>query len=946
MTVDVDEIKGANPIEEVMNEDEPLEHRTGRYVRGVRHDSLVVDVRNQTYYWNANNEWGDVIEWVQRHRKCDFTEACRLLARRAGLPEPVWHNEDGQQALAARTRSDVLTVACRWWVTRIWISESPPPSQSPPPTTSQIPSACPGLTYARWRGWTDETIKAAGLGYTDGDIKGLRGELQMHGLDVDSPAAKAVLMAPAGHLVYPCQRGGRVVYFATRSASRETKAHWNPPSDLVGERQPLFNAAWSPFEDVIVVVEGQADAVTLAQWGVAAVALSGTSANDLLLRVLSKHAVRVVALDADAAGGTARGALSDALGPLTRVLRWPEPWKDANEWLQKDPTLALPSEGEGTSGEGAIARLIDEAPTWAEVVAGQAGEAEGLERERALKQAFSLFTRMPDFDCAMRREELAKAAHLTLRQFNVLLKTARGERAEDNGDGTPAIEMDIPGGLVAEHLVETVAIPPENMSGLTGQGWTTKFAVRYPDGRIAVVNYLDWEGVRYRPVSSLNRVLTERVVRFASGLGERMSLRDLVRMVQATIRKYVDVDVFYETLAAYYVLFTWLYDAFNTVAYLRLLGDTGTGKSRFLQVVGALCFRSTSVSGAATTSPIFRILDRYRGTLIMDEADYRASDEKADIIKILNTGYQREQGVVLRSGDKNVGFETEVYVVYGPKVIATRKRFYDKALESRCITYETGGPTTRLDIPVEMPNDWAAEATDLRNRLLRYRMEYWRPNIELNYAAVEVSAPPRLRQVTVALQTIIDDPDLQRDLRTFVEEYNRQSIVESGMTVEAKVLEAVCGVWFMDLYDNHVPDMRMKRLAQAVNLLIDEENEGDGSASGGAAGDASGDAEGGQQEGGKPAWGRSQDTMRKVTPKRVGQVVRTVLHLRTERDSNAGRRYIVMYDHERVTALRERFGVTEDWLNDVIATLRKGGMAVGAVKAVAAEQTVLRLNEE
>jgi predicted DNA-binding transcriptional regulator AlpA len=44
------------------------------------------------------------------------------------------------------------------------------------------------------------------------------------------------------------------------------------------------------------------------------------------------------------------------------------------------------------------------------------------------------------------------------------------------------------------------------------------------------------------------------------------------------------------------------------------------------------------VSGASTVSPMFRIIDAFRGTLILDESDFRFSDEKAEIVKILNNG--------------------------------------------------------------------------------------------------------------------------------------------------------------------------------------------------------------------------------------------------------------------------------------------------------------------
>lgn len=890
--VDIDAIKHANPIDEVIGEDEPLAATRGRYVRSTRHDSLVVDRRAQTYHWNSAGEWGDVIEWLVRHRNMDFRAAVEHLARRAGLPEPQWSQRDAQAALAFRAQCDALTAACDYWTAALWRAGSP------------------GLAYARGRGWNDETIRSARLGYVDGNTRALRGHLQMHGVDLDGPVARAVLQAPAGMLVYPCLRSGRVVYFMCRNAGAE-KRHWNPPAELLGERQPYYNYEYDPRGDAAVVVEGPADAITLAQWGIAAVALAGTAvaATETYVRLLAelrKHPVVLLGLDEGAEAAATR--IADALGPLTRIVTWPA--HDANEWLQQ-----------GATAEDARA-LLDAAPTWAEVTAQRVATLDGRERDRALRRAFELFARMPEFDLAALRPALARELDVNQRQFNALLRAAsngqggkrtgsrngngNGAEADGEAEDGPAVTIEIPGGWVAEHLLEMIAVPPEaGQSGQIGTGWKTQFAVRMPDGELRVVNYLDVGEVRIRPMDATSRIITERVVLFPSALGEKRELTDLVAWVRRVIHRYVDVEPTYEALAAYYVLFTWLYDCFDTVAYLRMLGEAGSGKSRFLQVVGSMCYRPIRITGATTTSPIFRILDQYRGTLIADEMDFRVSDEKADIIKILLVGYQREQGFVLRSGDKNTGFATEVFVVYGPKLIATRRRFQDNALESRCITHEVTAPTTRTDIPLHLEREfWTEETQAVRNALLRMRLERWQPEMRVDASLLDTSVEPRLNQVTGALQTIITDDELRESLRQFIREFNAQMVTERGMTLTAKTLEAVCGCWFMDLYDGREPDMRMSRLAEAVNILIDEENAGET------------DEDEGQDNQARSPEGR------RVTAKKIGEIVRKQLQLRTERRTEAGRAYVVCYDHERITGLRRRYGVTEEWLEDVIRTLR------------------------
>jgi hypothetical protein len=496
---------------------------------------------------------------------------------------------------------------------------------------------------------------------------------------------------------------------------------------------------------------------------------------------------------------------------------------------------------------------------------------------------------------------------VSLRQFNALLKAAKGEREAAGKDDEPLLLLEIPGGYVADHLLEMVVIPPDNGDAHSPRAlWRTQFACRFPDGTIRLIEHLDLDGVRFAPISAKSRVLTEGVVQFPSSIGEPRTLRDLAVMVRQVVHKYVDLDVFYEHIATYYVLFTWLYDSFNTVPYLRMLGDAGTGKSRFIQVVGAMCYRPTFVTGAATVSPIFRILDRYGGTLILDEADYKNSDESADIIKILNTGYQKIQGVVLRSGDKNAGFMPEVFRCFGPKVIATRKRFFDWALESRCLTNEAGGPTTRTDIPIDLPRDfWRSEAVAVRNALLRYRLENWQPEIELDYDKVETSVEPRLNQVTVALQTLIDDPDLSEDLRAFIQEYNRQLIVERGMTLAAKVLESIVGLHELARSDGQHPVLTIGQVTKGVNVLIDSENRGETTS------EDDGDDE--KKKDGK-----------QVTPHKVGHIVRKDLHLNTERGGpEVKRAYTVVWDQDRIDALCKRFGVESDWLEEIQVTLAK-----------------------
>jgi hypothetical protein len=59
-------------------------------------------------------------------------------------------------------------------------------------------------------------------------------------------------------------------------------------------------------------------------------------------------------------------------------------------------------------------------------------------------------------------------------------------------------------------------------------------------------------------------------------------------------------------------------------------------------------YEKCSKTPQITISPIFHTLDAFKGTLIIDEADFRFSDERAEIVKILNNG--NVQGMPVSGG--------------------------------------------------------------------------------------------------------------------------------------------------------------------------------------------------------------------------------------------------------------------------------------------------------
>jgi hypothetical protein len=315
------------------------------------------------------------------------------------------------------------------------------------------------------------------------------------------------------------------------------------------------------------------------------------------------------------------------------------------------------------------------------------------------------------------------------------------------------------------------------------------FLAIYSAGRWTLQENIDLDKeARLVPFSPENNLIKNNVVLLPSEPRAYGTEDKLVSEIQRFIHRYVDLSPAFEKVATYYVLLTWLYDAFAELPYLRLRGDFGSGKTRALLTIGSLCYKAFFASGASTVSPIFHTLDAFRGTLIFDEADFRFSDERAQIVKILNNGNVRGIPVLRTMMNRQREFNPQAFQVYGPKIVATRGRYEDKALESRFITEEMGARHLRSDIPINMPDSFRDEALELRNKLLMYRF-HRRFDVRLDPSLADPKLEPRLNQILLPLLSVIADPALRTELRSVALDAQTCLVAERGLLAEAQVLE-------------------------------------------------------------------------------------------------------------------------------------------------------------
>lgn len=255
-----------------------------------------------------------------------------------------------------------------------------------------------------------------------------------------------------------------------------------------------------------------------------------------------------------------------------------------------------------------------------------------------------------------------------------------------------------------------------------------------------------------------------------------------------------------------------------------------------------------------------------RDTLIIDEGDFRFSDEKAEIVKILNNGNARGFPVLRSESVNGREFSPKAYTVFGPKLVSTRGFFQDRALESRCLTEETGGRKLREDIPINLTAAYKQEALELRNKLLTFRLRNCGRH-QIDSALVDRSIEPRLAQIFVPLLSVIENPDARNALREVAKDYHRDLVADRGMDIEAQMLEIIREIQQEPLS----PGLAIKEIAERFIAR------------------------------------HSEDFERKVTPHWVGYVVRRKLGLKTEK--RHGSYFVAAAESLKLAQLFEKYGI-------------------------------------
>lgn len=298
------------------------------------------------------------------------------------------------------------------------------------------------------------------------------------------------------------------------------------------------------------------------------------------------------------------------------------------------------------------------------------------------------------------------------------------------------------------------------------------------------------DGIEYIPIQS-SSLIDSKVVLLPSEATDYGTEEMLVAEIKEFIHKYLDVHPFHETITVHYILMTWVFDRLSVVPYLRALGDYGVGKTRFIQTIGSLCYKPMFLAGATSDAFLFRVIELFGGTLVINEMERVNTDMKSQITVILNNGYEKGMSIGRVEGEKKR--EPKTFNVFCPKLFSIRKRFKDLALESRIITVPMR-QTARKDIPITISEIFWKDSLKLRNKLLKYRFDHLNDVASIEFLEKEHKnkldeLEPRLRQTLLPLVLVMTEKRVIDRFLDYASDFQKQLVTDRGLELNALVFE-------------------------------------------------------------------------------------------------------------------------------------------------------------
>lgn len=370
----IDEIRQATDIVDLIGSVIKLKKRGKNYLglcpfHTEKTPSFSVSPDRQMYHCFGCGVGGNVFTFLMEQEKISFVEAIRALAEKAGITLPAYSSDQDQVASEQEQLYEICRDAGLFFYTSL--TES---------TEGKL-----ALEYFHHRGFSDETIRVFGLGYSPNSWDAYISHATEKKIPWEQVERAGLVRKRDDGSYYDYFRGramfpvfsasGRVVGFGARKVYEDDPIagkYINSPETLIYDKSKILYGLFQSKEhlrgeDFAILVEGYADLISLYQAGVRnVVASSGTALTREQIQLIGRYTRKItIVYDADSAGSKAalRGVdliLENDLD--VRVARLPD-GDDPDSFVRK-------------TGYDGVKRLLDSADTFIDFIA-QTFEEEG-----------------------------------------------------------------------------------------------------------------------------------------------------------------------------------------------------------------------------------------------------------------------------------------------------------------------------------------------------------------------------------------------------------------------------------------------------------------------------------------------------------------------------------------------------------------------------------------
>jgi hypothetical protein len=229
---------------------------------------------------------------------------------------------------------------------------------------------------------------------------------------------------------------------------------------------------------------------------------------------------------------------------------------------------------------------------------------------------------------------------------------------------------------------------------------------------------------------------------------------------------------------------------------IPIRGPSQAGKNRLAFVLRMASYRPYFEMSTYRIPSLYRPLDVWKGSLILDEADFAQTTEKSEVIHFLNC---RATGTPISRQDPKNPAKTDVFTNFGITTVTQRREFEDNATESRCIPFYS--EATDKQLPTVETDEMIREGLLIQNMMLWLRTQYFESfHIDKTEWVNDISDPRLVASLLPLLALAKYEPNIKSTISETVKAVQRMKIEAKAGSEDGMVINAL---WDKGLFARH-----------------------------------------------------------------------------------------------------------------------------------------------